>query len=88
MNPLKPAKEVLDAIVFPIKAAAILVMCAAINWMTTPHHWWVKWVALGLGIALVVKIARAIKVLLITGVLAALALAAWQWWKSRSARVA
>lgn len=88
MNPLKPAKEVLDAIVFPFKAAAILAMCAAINWMTAPQHLWVKWVALGLGIALIVKIARAIKVLIVAGVLAALAVATWQWWKKRNGAAA
>lgn len=86
MNPLKPAKEILDAITFPFKAGTILLVCAAINWMTSPHHWWMQWVALGLGIALAVKAARAVKVLIIAGALSALALAAWQWWKRRGAR--
>ncbi|MBL8520146.1 MAG: hypothetical protein JNK75_05690 [Betaproteobacteria bacterium] len=88
MNPLKPAQEVLDAVVFPFKALGILALCATINWMTAPGHWWVQWVALGLGIATVVKIARALKVLFIAGALTALAVAAWHWWKRRGARLA
>ena len=66
-EPPNPPKKILDAITFPFKAGTILLVCAAINWMTSPHHWWMQWVALGLGIALAVKAARAVKVLIIAG---------------------
>lgn len=88
MNPFNSAKDVLDAVFFPVKALFILLLCAVINMMTSPGHWWVQWVALGLGFAAVSKVARAFKVLMVTGALAALAYAAWQWWKRRQAGAA
>jgi hypothetical protein len=83
MNPLKPVKHVAEAIVFPFKALAIFFMCLGINWMTSPHHWWVQWVALGLVIAMVVKFAKALKALIVGGALAALAYALHRWWQGR-----
>lgn len=88
MNPIKPLSDVMDAVVFPFKALFILAICASINWMTAPHHLWVKWVALGLGIAMVAKFAKALKALLVAGVVAAAGWAVWRWWKNRPARSA
>lgn len=86
MNPIKPLADVMEALVFPFKAVAILALCASINWMTAPQHLWVKWVALGLGIAMVVKFARALKTLAVAGAFAAAGWLAWRWWKGRAAR--
>lgn len=85
MNPVKPLKHVAEAIVFPFKAIGILAICLAVNWLASPHHFWVQWVALGLAIAAVVKFARAAKALIVTGALAGLAYAVWRWWQNRKA---
>jgi hypothetical protein len=87
MNPIKPLKHIADAIVFPIKAIGILAICALVNWMTSPGHWWVQWVAMGLGIAMIVKFSRALRALLVTGAIAGLGVVLWRWWKNRRASV-
>ena len=75
MNPLSfitnPVSDVSRAIVMPFKAVFVVGLCWVINAMTSPGTWWVKWVALGMGIATVVAFARAAKSLLV------LALIAW-----------
>ena len=79
MNPFSlithPVKAVTDAIFMPIKALFVIGLCGAINWMTFHGTWWVKWVALGMGILVIIKLARAAKTLLL------LALVAWAGWK-------
>lgn len=79
MNPLsfvmQPVKNVTDAVVMPFKALFVVGLCGLINWMTFAGSWWVKWVALGMGIAVVVAWARAAKTLLL------LALIGWVGWK-------
>ncbi len=67
----RPVKNITDAIVMPFKAVFVVGLCWVINAMTYSGTWWVKWVALGMGIATVVAIGRAAKTLLV------LALAAW-----------
>ncbi len=78
MNPLRfvtrPVDNVLEAITMPFKALLVVGLCALINAMTSPGHWWVKWVALGMGIAVLVAWARAARSLL---GLAVVALAGW-----------
>lgn len=79
MSPFKfvtrPIGHLTDAIVMPFKALFAVGLCAAINAMTFHGVWWVKWVALGMGIAVLVAFARAAKTL------AVLALLAWGgWW--------
>lgn len=79
MNPLsfvmQPVKNITDAVVMPFKALFVVGLCGLINWMTFAGSWWVKWVALGMGIAVVVAWARAAKTLLL------LALIGWVGWK-------
>ena len=77
MNPLR---NLSDAITLPFKALFVIAVCFAINLMTSPGHWWVQWVVLGMGIALIVTWARAIRVLVIGALLAVLGNWAYQRW--------
>jgi hypothetical protein len=43
-----------------------------INWMTFHGHWWVRWAALGIGIAWVLSLARVIWAIVLAGGLMAL----------------
>jgi hypothetical protein len=85
MNPLKPLKVFTDAIALPIQAVITVSICALINYMVSPGYWWVKWVALGMGIAVLCAWARALKALVLTaGVagLAGMAYVAYRNWKT------
>jgi hypothetical protein len=79
MNPFKlvtrPVKHVAEAIVMPFRALFVIGLTGFINWMTFSGTWWFKWVAFGMGIAVLVSFARAAKSLLV------LALVAWVGWK-------
>lgn len=79
MNPLRaitrPVRDLTNAVLMPFKAIFVVGLCAAINWMTFSGVWWVKWVALGMGIATAVALARGLRTLLL------LALVAWVSWK-------
>ncbi len=79
MNPFsliaRPVKDVTDAIVMPFRALFVVGLTGFINMMTFQGVWWFKWVALGMGIAVIVAFARAAKTLLL------LALVAWVGWK-------
>ena len=71
----RPVKNITDAIFMPFKALFVVGLCWFINAMTFSGHWWVKWVAFGMGIAVLVAFARAAKTL------ALLCLVAWGgWW--------
>jgi hypothetical protein len=74
MNPLRfissPVSDLYKAVVAPFQFIFVVGLCAFINWMTSPGVWWVKWVALGMGIAWIVAWARAAKTLLLIGVVA------------------
>lgn len=72
---MNPVTTLTDAIATPLRFLWVVGVCTLINAMTTPGHWWVQWVALGMGIAVVVAWLRAARVLVAAGVLAALA--AW-----------
>lgn len=79
MNPIRfvtrPVNNLVNAVVMPLKAVFVVGLCALINAMTFHGVWWVKWVALGMGIAVLVAFARAARTL------ATLALLAWAgWW--------
>lgn len=54
----------------PFKAAFVVGLCALINAMTSPGHWWFQWVALGMGIAAVVALARGARTALALGLIA------------------
>jgi hypothetical protein len=75
MNPFslvtRPVKHVADAFIMPFKALLVVGITGFINAMTFHGVWWFKWVALGMGTAVLVAWARAAKTLLL------LALVAW-----------
>ena len=75
MNPFsfvtRPVKHIADAVIMPFKALFVIGLTGLINAMTFHGVWWFKWVALGMGIAVLVSLARAAKTLLL------LALVAW-----------
>jgi hypothetical protein len=75
MNPFsfvtRPVKHVADAFIMPFRALFVVGITGFINAMTFHGVWWFKWVALGMGIAVLVAWARAAKTLLL------LALVAW-----------
>ena len=78
MNPLRfvfsPVRDITKAIVMPFKALFVVGLTGTINAMTYHGVWWFKWVALGMGIAVLVSLARAAKTI------ALLALIAWGGW--------
>jgi hypothetical protein len=71
----RPVSDLTQAIVMPFKALFVVGITGLINAMTFHGVWWFKWVALGMGIAVLVSLARAAKTLLL------LALVAWVGWK-------
>ena len=79
MNPLsfitRPVSDIAQAIIMPFKALFVIGLTGFINAMTYNGSWWFKWVAFGMGIAVLVSLARAAKTLLL------LALVAWVGWK-------
>jgi hypothetical protein len=66
-------RKTVDAVGFLVKAPFILLLLFAINWMTFSGQWWVKWAALGIGIAWFVSVFRVIRAVILAGGLAALA---------------
>lgn len=64
--------KTLQAVRFLFTAPLILLLLAAINWMTSPGHWWVQWPALGLGIAWFISLFRVLRAMVIAGGLIAL----------------
>ena len=62
----------LRSVRFLFMAPLILLMLFVINWMTSPGDWWVKWAALGLGIAWFFALFRVIRAIVLLGGLAAL----------------
>jgi hypothetical protein len=78
MNPLRfvfsPIRDITQAIVMPFKALFVVGLTGFINAMTYHGVWWFKWVAFGMGIAVLVAFARAAKTI------ALLALIAWGGW--------
>ena len=60
------------AVKFLFVGPAVLVLLVIINAMTSPGDWWVKWAALGIGIAWIVNLFRVIRAALLVGGLVAL----------------
>lgn len=58
---MRPIKDLSDAVTMPFKAVFVVGICWFINAMTSPGHWWVWWVALGMGIATLVAWARGLR---------------------------
>ena len=79
MNPFdlitRPIKNLTAAVTMPLKFIFVVGLCGFINWMTFSGQWWFKWVAFGMGIAVLVAWARAAQTLLL------LALVAFVGWK-------
>jgi len=57
------------AVKFLFVGPVVLVLLVIINALTSPGHWWVKWAALGIGIAWMLSVIRA---MIVVGGLAAL----------------
>ncbi len=66
----RPVRDLTDAVVMPFRALFVVGLCWLINAWTFSGHWWVKWVALGMGIAVVVAFARAARTLFVLLLLA------------------
>jgi hypothetical protein len=66
-------RKTAHAVGFLFKAPFILLLLVVINWMTFSGEWWVKWAALGIGIAWVMSLFRVIRAVILAGGLAALA---------------
>jgi len=64
--------QTLRALKFLVTGPLVLLLCFFINLVTSPGHWWVQWVALGIGIAWLVSLFRVLKAALMVGGLAAL----------------
>ena len=62
----------LQALKFLFIGPLILALLFVINLMTSPHHWWIQWPALGIGIAWVINLIRVLKAVVIVGGLTAL----------------
>jgi hypothetical protein len=62
----------LHALRFLFVGPMVLVLLVVINLATSPHHWWVQWAALGIGIAWVISLFRVLRAALVLGGLAAL----------------
>lgn len=68
---MNPVKDLWNMVTMPLKALFVVALCGIVNSMTYSGTWWVKWVALGMGIATVVALGRGLRTLLL------LALIAW-----------
>ena len=62
----------LRAAKFLFTGPVILLVLVIINAMTSPGNWWVKWPALGIGIAWVFSLFRVLRAMILLGGLAAL----------------
>ena len=71
----RPVKNLTDAVTMPFRAAFVIGLTGFINYATFSGVWWFKWVAFGMGIAVLVAWARAAKTLLL------LVLVAFVGWK-------
>jgi len=65
-------RSVLHSLRFLFVAPMILGVLFLINMMTTPGIWWVKWAALGLGIAWVINLMKVLRAVVLVGGLAGL----------------
>lgn len=66
----RPVKHIADAVIMPFKALFVVGLTGLINAVTFHGVWWFKWVALGMGIAVLVAFARAARTLLLLALVA------------------
>lgn len=64
--------KTIRAIRFLFAGPVILALLLVINLMTSPHDLWVRWAALGIGIAWIISLLRVLRALVLLGGLAAL----------------
>jgi hypothetical protein len=64
--------KTLKSLKFLFTGPLILLFLVVINLVTSPHHWWVQWAALGIGIAWFISLLRVIRAVILLGGLAAL----------------
>jgi hypothetical protein len=64
--------KTLRAVKFLVVGPVILAMLVVINLVTSPHSLWVKWAALGIGIAWVLSLIRVLWTMVVVGGLVAL----------------
>jgi hypothetical protein len=62
----------LRAVRFLVAGPIIFAVLVVINLMTTPGHLWVKWAALGIGIAWILSLVRVMRAVVVLGGLLAL----------------
>jgi hypothetical protein len=65
----------LRSLKFLFTAPLILLLLVVINWVTSPGEWWIKWPAIGLGIAWFIALLRVMRAVVLLGGIAAVA--AW-----------
>jgi len=74
MNPMRwilsPVRDLSRAVLLPFKALFVVGLCLVINLATSPHHWWFQWVALGMGIAVLLAWGRAARTLISLAIVA------------------
>lgn len=66
-----PLLRTVRAVRFLFVGPLVLLMLLVINAMTSPGHWWVRWPALGIGIAWVLSLIRVLRAAVLLGGLAA-----------------
>jgi hypothetical protein len=71
---MRPIRDLTQALTMPLRALFVVGLCGVINAMTFSGVWWVKWVALGMGIATVVALARGLRTLVVLALV---------WWVGR-----
>lgn len=75
---MNPIRDLTRALTMPFKALFVVGLCALINAVTSPGQWWFQWVALGMGIATIVALAKGLRAALALGVIAFVG-----WWLFR-----
>jgi len=65
-------RRTLRAVRFLFVGPFLLVLLLIINLATSPHHLWIHWAALGIGIAWLVSLLRVVRAAIVVGGLAAL----------------
>lgn len=71
---MRPIKDLTQMVTMPFKAVFVVGLCYVINTMTSPAQAWWHWVALGMGIATVLALARGLRTLLLLALV---------WWVGR-----
>ncbi|MCE2657575.1 MAG: hypothetical protein ACOVOG_07780 [Rubrivivax sp.] len=76
---MNPIKDLYRAVTMPFKAVFVVGLCWVISQMTHSGDWW-KWVALGMGIATLVSLAKGLRSALLVGLVAFVGWKIYQRW--------